>query len=72
MTITTNQPGLQFYSGNFLDGGEGSGGYPANAALCLETQYFPDTPNRPDFPTSVLRPGQKYHHRTVCKFSIEK
>ncbi len=72
MTISTNQPGLQFYSGNFLDGTEGSGGYQQNDALCLETQYFPDTPNRPEFPSSVLRPGQKYHHRTVCKFSVEK
>ncbi len=72
MTISTNQPGLQFYSGNFLDGTEGSGGYKQNEALCLETQYFPDTPNRPEFPSSVLRPGQKYHHRTVCKFSVEK
>ncbi len=72
MTISTNQPGLQFYSGNFLDGTEGSGGYSQNGALCLETQYFPDTPNRPEFPSSLLKPGQKYHHQTVYKFGVEK
>jgi aldose 1-epimerase len=72
MTISTNQPGLQFYSGNFLDGSEGSGGYKQNAALCLETQYFPDTPNQSKFPSSLLEPGKKYHHRTVCQFSIQK
>lgn len=72
MTISTNQPGLQFYSGNFLDGSEGSGGYQQNDALCLETQYFPDSPNRQEFPSSVLRPGQKYYHRTVCKLSVVK
>lgn len=71
MTISTNQPGLQFYSGNFLDGTEGSGGYPANAALCLETEYFPDTPNRPEFPSSLLKPGQRYQHRTMYQFGVQ-
>jgi aldose 1-epimerase len=68
MMIETNQPGLQFYTGNFLDGSPGSGGFQRNEALCLETQYFPDTPNRPDFPSSLLQPGETYHHRQVCTF----
>ena len=72
MTMSTNQPGLQFYSGNFLDGSAGSGGYQQNGALCLETQYFPDSPNRPEFPSSLLEPGKKYHHRTVYQFAVEK
>jgi aldose 1-epimerase len=72
MKISTNQPGLQFYSGNFLDGTEGSCGYTQNEALCLETQFFPDTPNRPEFPSSQLDPGEKYHHRTVIQFSVDK
>jgi aldose 1-epimerase len=70
MKISTNQPGLQFYTGNFLDGTPGSGGYPQNGALCLETQFFPDTPNQPEFPSSLLRPGQTYHHRTVHRFDV--
>jgi aldose 1-epimerase len=71
MDVLTTEPGLQFYSGNFLDGSESSGGYPRHAALCLETQHFPDSPNRPDFPSAVLEPGGRYHSRTVYRFSIE-
>ncbi|MGE5611683.1 MAG: aldose epimerase family protein [Bacillota bacterium] len=70
LEIYTNQPGIQFYTGNFLDGTiKGNGGvYPKNAALCLETQHFPDSPNRPSFPSAVLRPGQTYNYTTIHKF----
>ncbi|HEY3394184.1 MAG TPA: aldose epimerase family protein [Lacipirellulaceae bacterium] len=71
MEIYTTQPAIQFYSGNFLDGQPASGGYPQYAALCLETQHYPDSPNQPEFPNTILRPGEKYHHETVHKFSAE-
>jgi aldose 1-epimerase len=70
----TTQPGVQFYSGNFLDGsvrGKGGQAYAKHAGLCLETQHFPDSPNQPQFPTTVLRPGETYHHVTVYRFSTE-
>lgn len=69
MEIWTNQPGLQFYSGNFLDGSEGSGGFTENRALCLETQFYPDSPNQPSFPSSILRPDDTYHHQVIYRFS---
>ncbi|WP_432139273.1 MULTISPECIES: aldose epimerase family protein [unclassified Streptomyces] len=72
LRIATTEPGLQFYSGNFLDGTlVGSGGriYRQGDALCLETQHFPDSPNQPHFPTTVLRPGQTYRSTTVHSFS---
>ncbi len=72
MEISTTEPGIQFYSGNFLDGDPINGGYKAHAALCLETQHYPDSPNQPKYPSTVLRPGQKYHQLTVHKFSVEK
>ncbi|MER6748994.1 aldose epimerase family protein [Streptomyces fungicidicus] len=71
LRIATNEPGLQFYSGNFLDGTlVGSGGrvYRQGDGLCLETQHFPDSPNRPSFPSTVLRPGQTYRTTTVHSF----
>jgi len=71
MDIYTTEPGIQFYSGNFLDGsitGKGGRVYEKHAALCLETQHFPDSPNKPDFPSVVLKPGQTYSHQTVHKF----
>jgi aldose 1-epimerase len=71
MDIYTTQPAIQFYSGNFLDGKPASGGYPQYAALCLETQHYPDSPNQEKFPNTILRPGEKYHHETVHKFSVE-
>ena len=71
MTITTSQPGLQFYSGNFLDGSPASGGYALNNALCLETQHFPNSPNQPQFPSTRLEPNQRYHQRTVHTFSAD-
>ena len=72
MEVMTTEPGVQFYSGNFLDGSlKGKGGtvYPRRAALCLETQHFPDSPNHPNFPSTVLKPGEKYRTTTVYKFS---
>ncbi|MCC8338301.1 galactose mutarotase [Streptomyces sp. R1] len=71
LRIATDQPGLQFYSGNFLDGtltGTGGSLYRQGDALCLETQHFPDSPNHPSFPSTVLRPGQTYRTSTVHSF----
>jgi aldose 1-epimerase len=70
LEVYTTQPGLQFYTGNFLDGKFiNRDGKPIkqHAALCLETQHFPDSPNEPDFPSTILRPGEKYHSVTVYK-----
>ena len=69
MEIHTTQPGLQLYSGNFLDGTEGSGGFQQYEGFCLETQHYPDSPNQPGFPSTILNPGKKYHHTTVHVFS---
>ena len=69
MEIFTTQPGLQLYSGNFLDGTDGSGGHQQYDAFCLETQHYPDSPNQPGFPSTILHPGKKYHHITVHAFS---
>lgn len=72
LTVLTDQPGIQFYSGNFLDGsikGRGGRSFEKHAALCLETQHFPDSPNHPSFPTTELKPGQRYHTVTVYRFS---
>ncbi len=71
MEIHTTEPGIQFYTGNFLDGTLASGNYPQYSALCLETQHFPDSPNQPKFPTTLLNPGEKYFHKTVHKFKAE-
>ncbi len=71
MEIHTTQPGLQFYSGNFLDGSAANGGYRQHEGFCLETQHYPDTPNQPGFPSTVLKPGQTYRQVTVHKFSAE-
>jgi aldose 1-epimerase len=73
MEVFTTQPGIQFYTGNFLDGtliGKGGRKYIQHAGLCLETQHFPDSPNRPSFPNTILRPGEKYHEITIYKFSV--
>ena len=72
MEVLTIEPGVQFYTANFLDGGlTGKGGtaYGRRCALCLETQHFPDSPNKPEFPTTVLRPGEVYESTTVYRFS---
>jgi aldose 1-epimerase len=71
MEISTTEPGVQFYTGNFLDGSvKGKGAvYKKNTGFCLEAQHFPDSPNKSDFPSVVLRPGEKYSQLTVHKFS---
>ena len=73
MEIHTDQPGIQFYSGNFLMEQEGKGGkkYPFRGALCLETQHFPDSVNHEDFPSTILKPGDTYSTTTVHRFSAE-
>ena len=71
LEIHTDQPGIQFYTGNFLDGsvtGKDGKAYQKNYGFCLETQHFPDSPNKPDFPSVVLQPGQKYATQTVLRF----
>ncbi len=71
MEVLTDQPGIQFYTGNFLDGtlhGKGGKVYQRRFALCLETQHFPDSPNHPDFPSTVLKPGQEYKTSTIYRF----
>ncbi|WP_443047075.1 aldose epimerase family protein [Streptomyces sp. NBC_00267] len=71
LEIATDQPGLQFYSGNFLDGtlvGTGGRAYRQGDALCLETQHFPDSPNQSAFPSTLLRPGQTYRTTTIHSF----
>jgi galactose mutarotase-like enzyme len=73
LEVRTTEPGLQLYSGNFLDGtitGKGGRGYARRSGLCLETQHFPDSPNHPDFPTTILRPGERYRSRTVYTFGV--
>jgi len=70
MEVLTTEPGIQFYTANFLDGGAVNGGYPQHAAFCLETQHFPDSPNRPDFPSVVLEPGKPYRSVTVHRFAV--
>jgi len=71
MEIFTTEPGIQFYTGNFLDGSvKGKGAvYNKHNGFCLETQHFPDSPNKPDFPSAVLKPGEKYTQLTVHRFS---
>jgi aldose 1-epimerase len=73
LEVRTTEPGLQFYSGNFLDGsvvGKGGQTYGRHAGFCLETQHFPDSPNRPDFPSAILRPGETYRSQTIFAFGV--
>ena len=75
LEVRTTEPGLQFYSGNKLDGsiyGKGRAQYIRRSGLCLETQHFPDSPNHPEFPSTILRPGQTFTSRTVYAFSVTK
>jgi len=70
----TTEPGIQIYTGNFLDGtshGKGGNAYPRRSAVCLETQHFPDSPNHPNFPTTTLVPGKEFHSITIYKFSVK-
>jgi aldose 1-epimerase len=71
MEVFTTEPGVQFYCGNFLDGSEKGKGsvYNHRNGFCLETQQFPDSPNQPEFPSAILKPGEKFHSETVYKFS---
>ena len=75
LDIYTNEPGIQVYTGNFLDGtvtGKNGIVYNQRAAICLETQHYPDTPHQPEWPSVVLRPGEKYTSRCIFAFSVEK
>lgn len=75
MQVTSDQPGVQFYSGNFLDGtavGKGGTVYRRNYGFCLETQHFPDSINHPNFPNTVLRPGEEFKSWTVFKFGADR
>src|SRR6476661_2522873 len=73
LDVATTEPGVQFYTGNFLDGkvvGKNSHAYPRRGGFCLETHHFPDSPNKPQFPSTTLRPGETYHSRTVFTFGV--
>ena len=75
MEVFTTEPGIQFYTSNFLDStlkGKNNVVYPKHAALCLETQHFPDGPNQPSFPNTIVKPGETYHQVTKYKFSVKK
>jgi aldose 1-epimerase len=75
LDLSTTQPGLQFYTGNFLDGtihGKSGRVYQQRHGLCLETQHFPDSPNHPNFPSTIVRPGEHYQSQTVFAFGVAK
>ena len=75
LDVSTTEPGLQFYSGNFLDGsitGKSGKAYPQRWGFCLETQHFPDSPNQPAFPSTILRSGIEFRSRTVFAFSVQR
>jgi aldose 1-epimerase len=74
LEITTTEPGVQFYCGNFLSGnlkGKSGKTYVHRGGLCLETQHYPDSPNQPGFPDTILQPGENYESQTVFKFSTK-
>jgi aldose 1-epimerase len=73
LEVHTTEPGVQLYSGNFASPIEGRGGesYPRHAGFCLETQHFPDSPNHPSFPSTVLRPGETFESTTVFRFGVQ-
>ena len=74
LDVYTDQPGIQVYTGNFLTGqvaGKHGTYYPRRAAVCLETQLYPDSPNHPEWPSSFLRPGETYTHHCIYKFSVK-
>jgi aldose 1-epimerase len=75
MEVFSDEPGLQFYSGNFLDGtitGKSGQVYQRRSAFCMEPQHYPDSPNQPKFPSTVLKPGQTFHNTIIYKFSVQK
>lgn len=71
MEVSTTQPGVQLYTGNHLSGTPSSGGFKQYDGFCLETQHYPDSPNKPSFPTTLLKPGQVFEQSTVMKFSVK-
>ena len=74
LEVLTTEPGMQFYTGNFLDGtitGKNGQVYKYRSAFCMEPQHFPDSPNQPAFPTTTLNPGQTYHNTIIYKFSAK-
>ncbi len=74
MEISTTEPGLQFYSGNFLDStlrGKQGVVYGRRSGFAMETQHFPDSPNKPAFPSTILRPGEEYRSRTIYRFGVQ-
>jgi aldose 1-epimerase len=75
LTVSTTEPGVQFYSGNFVDGsykGKTGTKYEKYAGFCLETQHYPDSPNQPEFPSTLLKPGETMHSETIFSFSVRK
>jgi len=75
LDVYTDQPGVQFYSGNFLDGsivGKAGRAYGRRFGFCLETQHFPDSPNQPAFPSSILRPGERFRSTTIFAFGAKE
>jgi aldose 1-epimerase len=71
MEVYTTEPGMQLYTANHLNGDSKNGGFKQYGAFCLETQHFPDSPNHPEFPTTLLKPGQTYKQTTVYKFLVK-
>ena len=74
MDVSTTEPGVQFYSGNQIGNGQGGKAgcdYASYSSLALETQHFPNSPNEPRFPSTILEPGGEYRSRTVCRFSAD-
>jgi aldose 1-epimerase len=74
MEVLTTEPGMQFYTGNFLDGsniGKGGAVYKHRHGFCMETQHFPDSPNQPKFPSTILRPGKQYQSTTIYRFTTK-
>ena len=74
LEVITTEPGIQLYTGNFLDGSHSSGEFTfvKHSGFCLETQHFPDSPNQPDFPSTILRPGETFSPQTIFKFGVEE
>ena len=75
LEVESTEPGVQFYSGNFLDGhlvGKSNRPYVKRSAFAVETQHFPDSPNQPNFPSTIVRPGKDYQSQTVFRFGVEK
>ncbi|MGN6644347.1 MAG: aldose epimerase family protein, partial [Verrucomicrobiota bacterium] len=75
MEVYSDEPGVQFYAGNFLDGtitGKGGKVYQRRTGFCMEPQHYPDSPNKPQFPSTELKPGQTFHNTIIYKFSVQK